>query len=68
MHLRSRGDQVVDLGGVTVALADGETIHTESSYKYSVPGFQALAARAGFAPAASWVDERNLFSIHYMTC
>ncbi|MGH8666538.1 MAG: L-histidine N(alpha)-methyltransferase, partial [Burkholderiales bacterium] len=68
MHLESCRSQQVRIGTTRLAFARGETIHTESSYKYSVPEFQALAARAGFAPAACWVDERNLFSIHYMTC
>jgi dimethylhistidine N-methyltransferase len=68
MHLESCRSQEVRIGTAQFAFARGETIHTESSYKYSVRDFQALAARAGFAPAACWVDERNLFSIHYMTC
>jgi dimethylhistidine N-methyltransferase len=68
MHLESCRSQEVRIGATQFAFARGETIHTESSYKYSVPDFQALAARAGFEPAACWVDEHNLFSIHYMTC
>ncbi len=68
MHLESCRDQDVRIGTTRIAFACGETIHTEDSYKYSVPGFQALAARAGFRPAACWVDDANLFSIHYMTC
>ena len=68
MHLESCRSQEVRIGTARITFERDETIHTESSYKYSVPGFQALAARAGFPPAACWVDERNLFSIHYMTC
>jgi dimethylhistidine N-methyltransferase len=68
MHLESCRDQEVQIGAARIAFGRGETIHTENSYKYSVPGFQALAARAGFEPQRCWVDERNLFSIHYMTC
>jgi dimethylhistidine N-methyltransferase len=68
MHLESCSDQEVRIGTSRVRFTRSETIHTENSYKYSVPEFQALAARAGFAPARSWVDGRDLFSIHYMTC
>jgi dimethylhistidine N-methyltransferase len=68
MHLESCRDQEVQIGAARIAFTRGETIHTENSYKYSVPEFQALAASAGFSAAACWVDERNLFSIHYMTC
>jgi dimethylhistidine N-methyltransferase len=66
MHLESTRDQVVRIGTARIAFARGETIHTENSYKYSVAGLQELAARAGFRPAACWVDDANLFSIHYM--
>ena len=56
MHLISRYDQRVRLGDITIAFSEGETIHTECSYKYSVAGFQALALAAGFTPAKVWHD------------
>ena len=68
MHLESCRAQQVNLGSERLAFERGETIHTENSYKYTVAGFQALAARAGFQPAESWVDGQQLFSLHYMTC
>jgi uncharacterized SAM-dependent methyltransferase len=64
MHLISRRDQRVQVAGRTVSLASGESIHTESSYKYSVEGFQALARRAGFEPEQVWTDPAQLFSVH----
>ncbi|MGB5199460.1 MAG: L-histidine N(alpha)-methyltransferase [Sedimenticolaceae bacterium] len=64
MHLISRRDQRVQVAGQTVSLASGESIHTESSYKYSVEGFQALARRAGFEPEQVWTDPEPLFSVH----
>lgn len=66
MHLISTRAQQVTLSGRTYRLAPGETIHTESSYKYSVAEFQALAAEAGLEPAECWVDADQLFSIHYL--
>jgi dimethylhistidine N-methyltransferase len=68
MHLESCKAQQVRIGDQTFAFAAGETIHTENSYKYSVPQFEALAAGAGFAARASWLDASGLFSLHYMTC
>lgn len=68
MHLESLSDQSVRIGSKTIAFGRGETIHTENSYKYSVSGFQALAASAGFQSRECWVDENDLFSIHYMVC
>lgn len=67
MHLVSTGEQKVSVAGRTFTLADGETIHTENSYKYSVQDFQRLARGAGFDPQHCWVDPQQLFSIHYLT-
>jgi dimethylhistidine N-methyltransferase len=48
MHLVSRKVQQVHVGGATFAFDEGETIHTENSYKYTVDGFLRLAAEAGW--------------------
>jgi len=66
MHLISRCDQVVHLCGHALPVAEGESIHTENSYKYTVAGFQRLAESAGFRPEAVWVDARRWFSIHWL--
>jgi dimethylhistidine N-methyltransferase len=66
MHLLSLERQVVHLDGHSYAFEAGETLHTENSYKYSVPGFQALAARVGFTPGQVWVDEQQWFSLHWL--
>jgi dimethylhistidine N-methyltransferase len=42
----------------------GESIHTENSYKYSVAGFRALAARAGYSGKKLWSDRKGLFALH----
>jgi L-histidine Nalpha-methyltransferase len=64
IYIRSLADQEVEIGGCCLHFARGELIHTEYSYKYSIPEFQALAARAGFAPVAVWTDRNDLFSVH----
>lgn len=66
MHLVSRIDQQVQVLGNTYNFEQGETIHTENSYKYSVEEFAALAGRAGFAHDRVWVDDAQLFSIHLL--
>jgi dimethylhistidine N-methyltransferase len=66
MHLVSLCDQVVTVGHRELRFAAGASIHTENSYKYSVPEFQALAKQAGFNPEHCWVDPQRLFSIHYL--
>lgn len=65
MHLVSLKDQVVRVAGTEFRFGEGETIHTESSYKYSIPEFQDMARAAGFVPVQVWTDENDLFSIHY---
>jgi L-histidine Nalpha-methyltransferase len=64
MHLESLAAQTVHVCGRAVAFSAGETIHTESSYKYTVEGFRALAAKAGWSPLTTWTDEAGYFSVH----
>jgi dimethylhistidine N-methyltransferase len=64
MHLVSRGAQEVHLAERTIAFGRGETIHTESSYKYTTESFHALAAAAGWSPLAVWTDAQKYFSVH----
>ena len=66
MHLVSRRAQRVHVGGECFDFDEGESIHTENSYKYSVAGFQALARRAGWAPQAVWADAAGRFSLHWL--
>jgi dimethylhistidine N-methyltransferase len=65
MHLVSQGRQEVRLAGERLAFADGESIHTENSYKYTVGEFQALARAAGLRAAGCWTDAEKLFSVQY---
>jgi uncharacterized SAM-dependent methyltransferase len=62
----SRKAQRVTIAGRVFHFAAGEAIHTEWSHKYTVDGFRALAASAGFNPRAVWTDRDRLFSIHWL--
>lgn len=64
MHLVSRRDQEIHLGERKILFRAGESIHTESSYKYDLDGFGRLAASAGFHTEQVWTDEAGLFSVH----
>jgi L-histidine N-alpha-methyltransferase len=64
MHLVSRKAQQVHVAGATFAFDEGETIHTENSYKYTVDGFLRLAADAGWRGSDVWTDRDRLFSVH----
>jgi len=66
MHLVSRRAQQVRVCGRTFGLAEGETLHTENSYKFTIESLRALASRAGFRPGPVWTDPQNLFSLHWL--
>ena len=66
MHLVSEREQSVRCNGGTVEFALGETLHTESSYKYTAQSFAALVEAAGLKLAQSWMDADELFSVHYL--
>lgn len=66
MHLVSTLPQVINVAGEIIRFREGETLHTENSYKYTVEGFQALAGRAGFTSRAVWTDAGEQFSVHYL--
>ena len=66
MHLESLKDQTIDVGSLnlTVELAGGETIHTESAYKYSLDSIRELAGATGWSVERSWTDRDDLFSLN----
>ena len=66
MHLVSRVRQVVALGGERFVLEEGECLHTENSYKFTIDGLRELAVRAGFRPGPVWTDPQRLFSVHWL--
>ena len=64
MHLVSRANQTVTVAGHAFAFTEGETIHTENSYKYTIDGFRDLAKQAGWSAVTVWTDPAALFSVH----
>ncbi len=65
MHLISLCQQRVRVNNTVIHFAEGESIWTESSYKYTIEEFSDLAAAAGFHIERTWTDDRNWFSVHY---
>jgi dimethylhistidine N-methyltransferase len=66
MHLVSLTNQTVRIGEVEIAFKLGESIWTESSYKYSIEEFARLARAAGFSVERVWTDAQQLFSVQYL--
>ena len=64
MHLISRKALTARVLGKNFSFRAGESIHTESSYKYSLDRFTALARGSGWTPLESWIDPAGMFSVH----
>ena len=67
MHLVAREAHAVNIGNYRFSFYRGESIHTENSYKYSVPEFEALAGNAGFQATKLWTDARRWFGVFGLT-
>jgi dimethylhistidine N-methyltransferase len=61
MHLVSRQAQEVQVAGVRIRFAAGESIRTECSYKYDEARLTRLAARAGLRLDRLWTDTAGRF-------
>jgi len=70
MHLVSRGRQHVSIGRgleatdvVDFVIEDGESIWTESSYKYTSRQIASALEEAGFRPIEQWIDHAAAFAL-----
>ncbi len=66
MHLVSAEEQTLTIAGAEFDFAEGETIHTENSYKYGLEYFADLAAQAGLSVRRVWCDAEKLFSVQFL--
>ncbi|RAI02133.1 L-histidine N(alpha)-methyltransferase [Acuticoccus sediminis] len=63
MHLVSQADQRVHVGDRTAEFAAGETIHTESSRKFTRRSLEALCGSAGWRIADFLSDDAEMFGV-----
>ena len=68
MHLVSLCDQRAYIAGELFHFDEGESIHTECSYKYTLDGFESLAIAGGWHVDRVWIDSDRQFSVQYLTC
>jgi L-histidine Nalpha-methyltransferase len=68
MHLESLREQSVSLAAVNVTLdfRKSESIHTENSYKFTMPVIQAIAENGGFTIERTWSDPKRWFTVHLL--
>jgi L-histidine N-alpha-methyltransferase len=67
--LVSERDQRVEIpaSGLGVDFAEGETIHTESSYKFTTEEMIALAQRCGYAEKRTYTDTAGRYAVTLLT-
>lgn len=65
MHLVSKADQQIYIREIekSFEFKEGESIHTENSYKYSLGQIQTLAEKSGFELKMNFLDKRNWFDL-----
>ena len=63
MHLQARRAVRVQWPGGERRFEAGQTIHTENSYKWTVPDFEALLSSAGFQATSVWTDPAQRFAV-----
>jgi uncharacterized SAM-dependent methyltransferase len=64
MHLRSKREQTVTIPEIclSISIREGETIWTESSYKYCAEDLHQIAIQSRFEPVGQWIDSEWPFS------
>ena len=67
MHLESLAHHCVSVAGQRISFEAGETIWTESSYKYDFDALRVIVAAAGFEITRLWSDSRELFWVAYLS-
>ena len=55
------------IDGYDVAFAEGESIHTENSYKYDLAELALRAADCGLRTDETWTDASGYFAVLYLT-
>ena len=65
MHLECMRDHFVQVASAKLELhfREGETIHTENSYKFTDKSLGALLSDSGFKIESTWKDRRNWYAV-----
>ncbi|MBK5187365.1 MAG: L-histidine N(alpha)-methyltransferase [Gemmatimonadaceae bacterium] len=66
MHLVSKAAQMVRVAGDVIDFEEGESIWTESSYKYDRARLEELIETAGFRLRKLWTNSKRQFWVAYL--
>ena len=63
IYLRSLENQTVNItkAGIALKIKQNELIHTENSYKYTIPKIKEMYSSTGFRIRDMWFDEKHYF-------
>jgi dimethylhistidine N-methyltransferase len=65
-HLVATRPLTYQVGEIPITFEVGESIHTDTSYKYDLGTFQNLASQAGWQPVKCWCDDQNRFCLYLL--
>jgi len=63
MHLEATRDLAFEVSGERFTLAEGETIHTENSHKFTRRSGNTLLLAGGWTPIRRWLDSHRRFAL-----
>ena len=66
MHLMSLRKQEVGVCGRRYEFVEGETLHTENSYKFTIDSLHELATHAGLRRGPVWTDKHRRFGLLWL--
>src|SRR5206468_4033864 len=67
MHIEAVERQIVRVAGEAIRFDAGETIWTESSYKYDYDALRVLVGAVGFQITRLWTDSDEKFWVAYLS-
>jgi dimethylhistidine N-methyltransferase len=63
MHLRAKRAVTVSWQTGSRKFLEGDLLHTENSYKWTVPRFSALLTELGYSQVKAWTDPKHQFAV-----
>ena len=64
MHLVAVRDTAFTAAGQSFSIVAGEHVHTENSYKWTLPEARMMARASGWVPISDWTDADGRFGLH----
>ena len=66
MRLKAKKNNSFNINNSKYLIKKNEEIHTENSHKYTIRSFRNLTNEAGWKIKKTWVDDKKLFSVHFL--